>query len=321
MSESLTRPGFLICWNGGTGVNCSAPFAQQASQRCPFPVVQLVLDTDPESGRRLAKLSDADTFVPLQLTARKINVVEANAGVFGPTVEAILANHRELLDPHNIHQGSRTVRLITEIAFRLHHGRIRPALRAAILRLLQKGEADHIVPILVGSTGGGCGSALIPLLARALGSRPTRQRLLRNLNVPVRKPIVFAVDPLAQAEQVRDAQGRLILANSFGFRDEVARYPEDYEYVFWTGFASGSGVVLDRLDTVARVVALGVHQLILHWSRLKAIFVNNVDSFVRNPYLGMDRPDGQLALRRGKPPDAHPTAEVSSPARQMEEKP
>jgi hypothetical protein len=295
MSQTVSRPGFLLCWNGGTGVNCSAPFVRQAAQHCPFPVVQLALDTDPESARRLVKLSDGDAFVPLQLTARKINVVRANAKLFGPTVEAILAHHGDLLDPDNIHQGSRTIRLLTEVAFRLHYGRVRAALRAAILRLLQKGEADHVVPVLVGSTGGGCGSALTPLLARALGAKPTRQRLLRSLNIEVRKPIAFPVDPLAQAEQVPDAQGRLILGNSFGFRDEVARYPQDFEYLFWTGFASTSGVVLDRLDTVAKVVALGVHQLIVHWSKLKAIFVNNVDSFIQNPYLGIDRPEESLA--------------------------
>jgi hypothetical protein len=67
--------------------------------------------------------------------------------------------------------------------------------------------------------------------------------------------------------------------------------------VLHLSIANRTGVVLDQREQIAAVLALNVHQFIVHWQRTKSLLVNWADATAYDTYLGKDCPDEVVKAR------------------------
>lgn len=290
------RPGFLIILFGGTGLAAGRYINPFPCEPRPFPMTVIQLDTDPISAPWV------DQFIDIHMTADKINALVANPTLFGREASLIVQHHQQLLDPEDIGNGSRTIRLLSQLAFIYHEPKILANLRQAILKL-QKQQVTSITPVFLSSTGGGAGSALQVLLAHALWHARFRNRLLEGLQVSLKTPYSFVVEPFAYALRLRESQANMVLANAFAFRLESAALlvVNALKYVYHIGFSNSAGVVLDTPDEIAKVLGTSVYEFLRNWESIKSFTVNNADTNrMVCRYAGLDVPE-ILRARRNTP--------------------
>jgi len=297
-SLSEPHPGFLITCMGGTGL-AAAEYVRalyEADGR-PFPMFLQQMDTD-----RLT--SDAfDQSILIGLTDAKVNAIVSNPAVFGPIVETIVKHYAHLLNPEDVKDGSRTIRLLTQLSFIYHRTQILEKLRHALIELVHQGWVGSVIPIFISSSGGGAGSALQILLAQALAEPTFRNRLLEGQTPGLLStPISCVVEPFALAMRNRNSQATMILANAMAFRMEsaVLENCNAFKYVIHLGLANRAGVVLDSPDEIAKVLGTSVYLFQRNWPLLKGQIVNGVDTnrMLRH-YAGHDVPE---IVKRGVSP-------------------
>ncbi|MDC3378724.1 hypothetical protein OAX78_00395 [Planctomycetota bacterium] len=277
--------GFLAFSMGGIGTaggeRCNLLYEEEGR---PFPLVQVQIDTDP----RPSDAFDERCFIPL--TEATLSAMKANPAHFGHTVEQIMGHYGALLDPEDAHNGSRTTRLLTQLAFAAHEKKVIKLMRTAVRELRRRG-AKRVIPIFLSSSGGGCGSALQALLAWKLHDRSVQRRVAEGFGEsPLQRPVAFVVEPFAHAIRSADVDADKILGNSYAFRIESAILERmgAYKYVFHLGMANDSGTVLDTPEELARVLGTSVYTFMRDWSSIKARLVDTVDSRFGHVYTGKD---------------------------------
>ncbi len=283
------KPAFLTILAGGTGL-ASGQFYREfyESDGRPFPMVLLHMDTD----RRTQAFVDHVIFFGLD--ARKVEVIKANPKRFGPVAVEIVEHYLHLLNPEDAPHGSKTVRMLCQLAFQFHLDHIIRELQKCILTMMQQGGFNCIIPVIVSSTAGGTGSALQVLLPQALKDRAFYSRLTVGLKQPlVHTPVSFVVDPFAYTLAHPNIHADRILANSYAFRIESAHleHQHAYKYIFHLGLGNECGAVLDSPEDIARVLGTCVYHCQRHWKEIRSETVNNSDMNVNNPYAGDDLPE------------------------------
>lgn len=281
------RAAFLVIAAGGSGF-LAAKYIRalfEADNR-PFPLWLMQMDTDPTSAGYF------DSSVPIGLNGVKIDALRCNPQKFGPTVARIIEHYKDFLHPEDVGHGSRTVRALTQLSFLYHKAAIRRALRQAIISLKHEGGFEYIIPVILGSSGGGTGSALLILLPLALLEPSFHGVLIEGLPPgTLRAPIGFVVEPFAYAEKHLTIHANKILSNAFAFRAECAAIErrKAYKYVFHLGLANEFGTVLDEPAEVARVLGTSVYQFQRHWADIKPRYVDTVDvQVIDGRYQGED---------------------------------
>ncbi len=288
------RPAFLCLFGGGTGLAASGYASQLRDiDRPSSPFCFVHVDTDPVTETHV------DHSILIPLGEHNAEVLLTDPASFGPVAETIVSHYPELLNPEDIGDGSRTTRLLTQLAFVFHESQVSRQLREAIIDLLHAGDFDYILPVIAASTGGGAGSALVVLLAQALAPGTFRNRLLEGLPDGIlRTPIAIVVEPYAYASRHPDAHAAKIYANACGARIETAMLERQraLKYVLHIGLANAAGVVLDSPQEIARVLGTITYQFCRSWLDIKRRLVDTVDIHAhRGHYRGNDIPENYLS--------------------------
>lgn len=300
--------GFLTLFAGGIGLSAGGIYRQryEADGR-PFPMVAVSIDTDPVTADYI------DETIHFGLDGRKLDALKADPARFGVAAEAICAHLGDYLTAEDASNGSRTIRGLTQAAFSFHEKRIAIGLRKAIHRLVDSHRVKTIIPIIVGSSGGGTGSALQVLLPFKLRERAFREQVLQGCESSLlQPPICFVSDPYALAQVHDSAHGAKILANAFAFRIESAALEKVHgtKYVIHIGFANSKGTVLSQPSLIARVLGTSVYEWQRGWPEIKNRLVDTADvnALSDTGYVGRDLPENRLASQLAAPaPSATPS--------------
>jgi hypothetical protein len=273
--------------------------------RSPFPKFALYVDTEPGT------VPAADAKLDLGLTADHVHALKANPAAFGPIAGLMVQHYSHWLVPDDIKNGSRTLRLNTQLAVEFHAKRIARRLARCLRVTVRRAPRCPIVPILFSSTGGGAGSALVILLAMHLADPAFRARIAKGLNRNLLDtPLAVVTEPWALADQNGEVHADKILANAMAFRAESALLEAShaFQYVFHQGLANDGGTVLDTPEQASKALGTAVFNLCANWSYLKPRWVDTTDSAkIIDRYQGTDVPEYHL------PEEYHPpyAADVS----------
>lgn len=284
---AVDRRGYYVFLAGGTGSGSGEDlhhlFLRMAK---PFPLRLHAIDSDP-----LGKQScPFDCFTHIGLTPAEVDCLRANIRQFGKAAEAIDQLFAPFLHREQVAAGSRARRALTQLFVAFHQRKLIEDIRQQVMGLMSAGDIDQIQPILVASSGGGCGSPLAILLALLLHDPATRSIILAGYHDSVlRLPIIFAADPYAKAERNNEIQQSLIYANSFAFREEAgwAQDREQLADVYLSGLSNGRGVVLRTVAQLHRHLGTIVFWHMVHEQLVASIKANH--GFTK--YGGVDVPE------------------------------
>lgn len=228
------------------------------------------------------------SFIGLQAT--ELDAMRANIELFGIAAEIIDTEFGEFLHREDVEAGSRARRALTQLFTAYHSAELLEDMRQQLLELMNEEGARQIQPVLVGSVGGGCGSALLILLTLMLADRESRAQILAGFDDAVmRRPIVFAAEPYAMADQNNEIQQNLIYGNAFSFRQEAGHLQARSQLaeVNLTGLSNSSGVVLKTIAQLHRQLGNAAYWHMRHASLIESTKAN----YGFTHYGGMDAPE------------------------------
>jgi hypothetical protein len=258
----------------------------------PFAMGAFHIDTDPATS-----LGIEDRLL-IQLTAADVRAMRANPESFGSVATAIIRRLGRLLAGGDILNGSRTTRPLTQLALIYFEDRLCRALQKALSRLRERHKTRFVTPVIISSSGGGCGSAAQILLMDLLRRPAFRHRLLggipSDLLLP---PMAFVVEPFAFVGGTSQMQSRKIIANSFAYRVESEHMLQQQaaSYITHIGYANDTGTVLADPDLMAKVLGYSIYEIERCWPAIKARWVDGPDDVASiTNYGGQDSPEFDL---------------------------
>lgn len=297
--------GFLVIVFGGIGRDAGGILYERFHRDMgPFPMKLIQIDTDPQT-------SDCfdDSICP-RLDAEMLAAMRADPDKFGPAVPTILDRFQRFLSPDDLANGSRTIRSLTQLAWAFHRAMIIRHLRQAIQDLLKAQRLSAVVPVIVSSSGGGCGSAGQILLLSEFAKLDFRHLLLEGMSSSLlRQPVSFVVEPFALAQLHSSLHHSRILANAMAFRIESEHLERRgaTKYVFHLGLSNRHGTILSEPSQISRVLGTTVYEFLRNWSEFRARFVDLEAATVGAHYSGRDLPElmnGNAFHRRDALPPA-----------------
>lgn len=281
-----TRQAFLLIAAGGTGRDALGTFERFGGNR--VAKLALLIDTEP------AETAAADAEVFLSIGHDEFDAIRADPKVFGPVTTTVVREMPEFIQAESLRDGSRTIRILSQMAVEVHKKQLKRSLKKAIRDLVKTSAANRIVPVLFGSTGGGAGSALVVILGALLNKPAFKSAITEGFATDLlQRPVALLADPHCFALRHGDRHASRILSNSFVTRVEVGELAKRgcWQYCFVQGLANGEAV-LDTKEEVCRNLGASVYQLCRNFSYLKSRLVDTVDSDRWSArYLGFDIPE------------------------------
>lgn len=284
------RIGFLLIACGGTGREAAQTYhAAYHRDNAPFPMLLTLVDSE------YLFPAFVDVVIPIGIDAHRLQAIIADPKAYGPVTECVVKHYGHYLrDGAAIVHGSGTLRFLTHMCTEISMTTILRNMKAAILRLKKMG-ANTIVPLLISSTGGGAGSALVIIFGKLFSEPHFVASVTKGLSPHIlEKPVAFVSEPFALASLHHETQANRILANSYAFRVEAA-YLESrhaFQMIFHQSLANDAGTVLDRPEEIYKGLGLAAYQFCHNVDYIKARFedtVENAKLFGR--YLGHDVPE------------------------------
>ncbi len=282
--------GFLIIEVGGSGSQAGNK-NQLMLDRQPLPaaIARLQIDMDKNEP------TTAEDRLNIALTPENAEELVSNAARFGPEVVAAVKHLAPMLDPGELSAGARTTPGLTQLGFIFHLQMVLRTLIRVIAKLKQDKRVKRIRPIIIGSNGGGSGSALSRLIPLYLGKQSFRTRLLAGLDpFLLEQPIVLTAFPWTYARHAAtNRQGLKIMANQYAWIREMdpLLYHHLVSHVLAIGYSNNSGTVLNTSERLVDVLATSLH----HFLRNYSFFISRWTDSIPNPqtdhYQGIDLPE------------------------------
>lgn len=265
------KTGQIVICGGGTGVvGGRSACARLETMRVKPLMTTIVVDTDVNSERSAEQF--ADEFVDISIPFELIGTYLAEPQKLSPIAAQILEEHKSEFNSGSLGAGAGTRRYITQFMFELRGHLIFKALADAIVRLRAQG-ATSIQIHIVGSNGGGTGSALAMLLPYALGDPCTRSYLMMGCEgLQLMPPILHLADVTCHIKRSGFPQNRNIRINSLftscyvgNMLRESAPNNEPYiTYVTMTGTGNDTKFLETIDDVEAELGASLAMQLLFH---------------------------------------------------------
>lgn len=283
------RIAFLNLGLGGIGLRAFHSYHRHHDADGQLiPQILVHIDTDPNSANYV------DLACPIALDAGKLRALQADPGRFGESVSTILETYANLLSPEDVQNGSRTTRVLTQLAFCFHQQKIVMTLRTAVQQLVKHHKIDCVVPFLVSSSGGGAGSALQILLVRKFQQPSFRNLITEGLSEDLlQRPIGVVAEPFAYAMRHASTHHSKILANAFAYRieSEALERQAMAQYFYHLGFSNQHGVILSDPEQIAWVVGTSVYEYQRNWDEFGARCTDPKASGLTQRYSGRDIPE------------------------------
>lgn len=282
------RRGYYVLLGGGAGAGAGREI-ERLHRRMgrPFPLRSHAIDSD-KTLREQGHPFDRFTFIGLQPS--ELDALRNNIELYGEAAEIISQDFGEYLHREDVGAGSRARRALTQLFAAYHAEQLIEEMRQEVLELMTDGQAGQIQPVLVGSVGGGGGSALSILCALLLAETQSRDQILAGFDDAVmRRPIAFAAEAYAMADQNNSIQQNLLYGNAFAFRGEASHLQEQNQLadVYLTGLSNSSGVVLKTILQLHRQLGNAVFWHIQHEHLIESIKAN----YGFTKYDGRDAPE------------------------------
>lgn len=279
-STEVDIPGFLVVAVGGAGkASALGMIAQHRAAGSPFAMQTIVVDTDP------AGLEKFDRAINLAMTRDAVSAIRSNPRAYGPACRALVRYHPHLLDAETLGRGARTHRLITQAAFEIHEVAVINGFRSSIQDLLKQPHAGRIQPVLVGSLGGGTGSAAAILVPLLLATDRYRDRMLLGLPRDIlARPVAFVIDPYAHVlQQTNEISPDWILGNIYATRTEMAeqeKASKACQHVFHVGLGNNAGAVFSTIDMVCDANGLMAWEWMANFGLFQSRAVDSLKFFI-----------------------------------------
>ena len=261
MSSKFKR-GDIIISVGGMGYLVGAAYMKNADPRLLPPTKSLYLDSDATAIDEAEGLFDRTLFIGL--TGSQVDTIKATPKRFGRSVEEGMTSIAEKhFKRYQAVYGSRTFRVLTLFATAYHLLTIIRTIQAMAIELTKQHNVTRIRPVFVGSTGGGCGSALIVLLSYLFSHPKTRWLLCGGLGEDIFEPIiVFAVDPFTHMHKHQLPHASKIGGNSAAMHTECdmlqhafCKERSVFNAILHFAFQSSEGVVMSDVEDISRKVS------------------------------------------------------------------
>ena len=290
LSAPECRTGFLLIPCGGTGREaCHTYVSAYRRDDSPFPMFSALVDTEE------ADPPFVDDVVPIGIEAERLQAIIADPAAYGPVTEAVAKHYRHYLrDGAAIVHGSGTLRFLTQMCAEVHLTELVRKIKSAVRRLKKMG-ARTIVPVLISSTGGGAGSALVVIFGKLFSDPCFVDSVTKGLNRHIlQKPVAFVSEPFALADLHNETQANRIPGNAYAFRVETA-YLEArhaFQMIFHQSLANDGGTVLDSPAEIYKGLGLAAYQFCRNIHYIKARFAGTVENAkLFGRYLGHDVPE------------------------------
>lgn len=206
---------YYVVATGGTG-RAAVPITIVLHQRLgrPFQLRSHAIDSDHFDEH--TSLFDATTYIGLE--PDEVDTMRANISKYGPEAEVISEHFAEYLHREKVSAGSRARPPLTQFFAAFHRDKLIADMRRQVMQLMCDQDINQIQPLIVTSSGGGCGNPLSQELALLMDHPTSRGRILAGFsNAILRRPILFAIDPYAKADRNNEIQQMLIYSNAMAF--------------------------------------------------------------------------------------------------------
>lgn len=254
----------------------------------PFPMCSISYDTDSSTK------PNTDIHVQLKITPKQLRTINANAEKLHPQLRIIVDCLKEAnsFTAHGITKGSRSVRMITQLAILANLGDIVKAERQLFDLICTRYEVQEIIPVYISSTGGGCGGSAVCNLLSLYGDPAFGDDVFLTADEDLIQPaICIFAEPFAYARTVKRNQRHRILSNSMAVRletDEISSKSDSIQYCFHIGYSNRASVSLVNDRITAQVIGRSAFDYLLNYPAIKALFVNDADFQAHVPYGGKD---------------------------------
>ncbi|MEL7499523.1 MAG: hypothetical protein AAFN77_18105 [Planctomycetota bacterium] len=265
----MNNLGFIVFVMGGVGKRAGIQFMKMLRNLgLHEKVVVVYLDTDGGDLNDKEVREYFDIVVDLSLSPGQIETVRENAGCFGPAVEFVVRKYgAQLVNEYEAQAGSRTIRMLTLLSFAYYLPAILDVIHKASCMLMGRGLTRFIKPVMISSSGGGCGSAVQVLLAYCFGQKKLKRQIRYGLPSHIHSPITAVLaEPFTLARLHKPPHRDRILSNSAATTIETESLDaalKPYEVIYHLAFTNSSGVILSSVQDLDRVLGNAILQILI----------------------------------------------------------
>lgn len=287
---SKDETGYLIILNGGTGSESGNGMLDGLRIR-GFEGEAVICHIDADEG----ETSSVERTLSVALNATSAAELIENAAKYGDWMPKLVEQIKPLLTAADVGAGAATCRGFTTAAAEYHKEAIVKFLGKAVDALLNRPGICRVQPILVGSAGGGTGSALLAIIPWLLSKDPVIGRIaLGSSRKSINPPLIVAGYPMLFAKETDvPTQATNILGNCLGFTRDMSelRRHGHIQSVMMCNSTNGAGVVLKTKEEFAAAVRRMTIEVVLN----DALFLQRTRD-VRTArhqcgYAGLDTPE------------------------------
>lgn len=286
---TVNNTNYVVIGLGGSGCLALDPFNRQAAlDGNPFKCVSGAIDTEDSNFHDM----DVDLTLNIGLRPQQIDDIIANPELIGPITQIVVDKHIERLLTLKSENGSCTTPLLTAVAAEYHSKKIVEMLQRIVEKAALTG-AKRLLFVMVSSTGGGAGRALLSCISQLFADPKSDWRLREGFGHLQIDLVHVVADPFGYTNAIPSSQADNLLSNVLGSRYEIAELEKSkiVKFVYRIGKANSNGVVLDTRDKVINALGDAVYALLTHWPDLTTQYANSVDQMRDYNYNGSDTPE------------------------------
>jgi len=260
---SKNKTGFLVVLVGGTGAASGEGMLEGLHVR-GFQGEAVLCHIDADEG----ETSSVERTLSIALNVTSASELIENAAQYAPWMPDLVEKIKPFLTAADVESGAATCRRFTTAAAEYHAEAFTKFIGKAVDAILNRPGINKVQPILVGSAGGGTGSALLAIIPWLLSKNSVKGRIaLGSSNKAINPPLIVAGYPVLFAKDTDvPSKATNILANCFAFSRDMPELRRGglIQSVMICNSSNGEGVVLKTHEEFAVAVRRMTIEVILN---------------------------------------------------------
>jgi len=287
-----SETGHLIVLAGGTGAEASKGLSEGLRMR-GFEGEVVICHIDADEGEK----TPVERAFSVALDATKAAELIENAAQYGAWMPDLVEKIKPLLSAADVESGAATCRGFTTAAVEYHKAPFVKFLGRAVDALLNRPGISKVQPILVGSAGGGTGSALLAIIPWLLSQDSVMGRIaMGSSKTAIQSPLIVTGYPVLFAKDTEvPTKATNILANCLGFSRDMAelRRHGHIQSVMMCNSTNGAGVVLKTKGELGAAVRRMTIEAVLNYDLFRQQTRDVRTARHRCGYAGLDTPENR----------------------------